>query len=476
MRLSFSGLYAVVALAASAAVLFMDPLLGTVHLVGTVVLLVPVRLARADDHARQALLLVSGTLWITHMVRPLVLIPRPELFSFLRLGVPDRSVILQGLQVTVLGSAALLGGVWVGFRLIRGRHHADRTYGRPGLIVRNRGAWAFIVCVIAAAMALTTAGLGVGVLGAEATRWSFLNRLIPEILVYPVALLLVVRYRDTLGSYPRWIVYLALILVTAGYFLRGSKAFLIYLAVAFVIFVLVDHGDVRLRVRQWGILMLLAGVLLPLTFVIGQEFRIQRNRNALAASDAVIAAVQNLTAGSQATLLGSVNLLTLRLVGYDGVLAVGMDTSAELRRVFSPQAIARGIVGQVIPGMPVQGLSAGKTIAVSYRGHDEDVVHADAIGILSSATLTAGRWSGLYLFLLGFALAAAHRLAVEAKDPDVRFLLRYAAMYFSVTIVMSGVLDRQIALLFITSVQIVAIAAFVGFLNGALGRRSPVNA
>lgn len=434
-----------------------DLRLGLAYSAAALATLLPLRVFRIPREVYYTVFMAAGTIWLTHLVRPLVLMAQPESFLYPRI-ISFASPLATTTLLTVAGMAlAMLSGLAGGYRLfLRQRATQDTTAEREPMLVRMRAPLNVILLVVIALKAVGVVWYGVGLRGNPVPILTVTSLLAPDLLIQGILILYLLRYRSMLGMGQQWFAGGLLVAMAVIGLLQGSKAFVLQLLLALFIYFLAFRGDFSVRVRHAAVLGMLGLVTLAVSFPTAMSLRRYVQENGYD-TGAVGAAIEGITQSTRAEDIGIMtNRVTSRLLGFDGLIATQASLPPEFVQIFAFTTTAARVRGRFLPWEAGAGsLTSGRAISTFLFGHPEELRHSGGIGLFAVSRLMAGP-IGAYVvvFLFGLACAAYFSAIERVPSTDSRFVLRYAGAYGLILLTMSGNADFILPTLIVTVTEV----------------------
>ena len=427
-------------------------------------ILLPLYVLRVSRQYFYVLIFTAGAIWISHLVRPLV-----SSSDDLILLYPIMRSVTDAQRAAVLLDVALyamllIGGVAAGLVLFQPLGRDDVTAGpddAPLLLRAHRSVLLILGALLAARLFLLLV-LGVGRKGVPIDpRVGFLIQFFPDELVFGVGVLLLARYGRLISRQARGMAWLVILGYSGVLLVGGSKAFFARILLAAFVYYLAARGDFRLRLRTAVAIGAATVLVLAVSFPFATALRLATRTSGLGL-DAAATAVSTVRSSLRPEQLGiAADLVTRRLAGYDGMIVVHMEHNEAVAASFHPVTTVKQVASRLIPGFRLQEMTQGKAVSVHYARLPESLQHAGALGFFGSARLTAGRATGLFIFLFGLAWGAFFRLTSRVRSLDAQFLLQYIGAYVLLRWLLSGNADDLLAMFIIQIVQLAAYAVLL---------------
>lgn len=470
--LRVSQYFTAVLLASSALVFFESPTFGFAYLAAAASVLVPLHAFRVPRRYYFTVLLAAGTIWLTHLIRPMVLFVQPEGFLYPRIISLDGTLVTSTLlRIAVMGFA-LLAGLVAGYRLLGGREagSTDEEGRRPLLLsLRSVVQLALVGGVLFKAVTLLAFGVGFRS-GAPDPVLSILSRFVPDYLIYGLVVLYLGKYRHRITPAER-LLHLALLgaMATLG-LLQGSKAFIAQILLALFVFYLAFEGDFRVKVRHAALLGVAGVVVLVASFPLAMSLRryVQTEGYNLGAVSAAARGLAEVARPEEAATVAA--WISSRFIGFDGMLATEASLPPEFLQTFGLTETLHRVQGRLIPLDEGTGgsLSTGRAVSTYLIGHPEELRHSGGVGLFAASRFMGGPVGGvLIVFLFGLGWAAYFSLSDRVRSSDARFLLRYVGVNGIIFWTMSGNADYLVPVLVITVGEILFLGVALRHLQSA---------
>ncbi len=451
-------------------VLFQDLRVGLAYLAATVGILIPLHLYRVPDRFYYTVLLASGTVWLTHLIRPLVLSMQPEDFLYPRITAVNEELVTSALlRIAVMGFM-LLSGLVLGYRiwgkLPTGRlEEATGREDEPGeapLLFRMRTVVTLGLVFAVAFKAVFLLAFGVGFRSGEPNPiLSIIGRFLPDYLIYGLVVLYLAKYHRAMRPPERWLQVGLLVAMGALGLLQGSKAFLAQILLALFVFYLAFRGDFRIRLGRAAVLAAAGLVVLAVSFPMAMSLRrhVQTDGYDMGAVPAMVEGLVEMARPDQAAFLSA--WISSRFIGFDGVLAIEARIPPELLQVFAFAETVERVQGRLIPlDRGAGSISSGRAVSTYLIGHPEDLRHSGGVGLFAASRLMGGPVGGVgIVFLFGLGWALYFCLVERMRSGDARFLLRYVGVNGIIFWTMSGNADYLAPILVITVAEILVLNA-----------------
>ncbi|MFQ5536398.1 MAG: hypothetical protein ACE5GJ_02995 [Gemmatimonadota bacterium] len=471
-RLRVSQYFTAVLLICAGLVFLEDLVFGLSYLVAAAAILVPLHFFRVPRRYYYTVLLAAGTIWLTHLVRPLVLFAQPQGFLYPRiLQVNGPLVNTALLRIAAMAFMMMLGMV-VGYRIF-GRAALARVRDEKGkpILLRMRVLIdaGLVAVVIFKAFLLIRFGVGFRA-GTPDPLLSVLARFAPDYLVYGLLILYLGKYAHRISFAERSLHVTLLAGMAVVGLLQGSKAFIAQILLALFVFYLAFRGDFSIRLRNAFLLGLAGITVLVVSFPLAMSMRryVQERGYDLGAFRAGLAGVAEVVHPEQATFVAV--WITSRLIGFDGVLATEVKLPPEFVRVFALEQTASRIRGRLVPlNQGAGSVSSGQAVSTFLIGHPEELRHSGGVGLFAASRLMGGPvGSMVVVFLFGLAWAAYFSLAERVPSSDARFLLRYVGVNGIIFLTMSGNADYLLPLIVVSVGEILALGLIAPYVYRAL--------
>lgn len=460
-------------LLASSAVVFVESLaFGLAYLAAVAAVLVPLHAFPVPKRYYFTVLLAAGTIWLTHLIRPMVLFVQPEGFLYPRIVALNGELVISTLlRIAVMGFA-LLSGLILGYHLLgrRNRPPADAGGRRPLLLSLRAVIQVLLVGAVAfKAVALLVFGVGFRS-GAPDPVLSILSRFVPDYLIYGLVVLYLGKYRRQIGPAERLLHVGLLAAMSVLGLLQGSKAFVAQILLALFVFYLAFEGDFRVKVRHAALLGVAGVVVLVASFPLAMSLRryVQTEGYDLGALVAAGRGLADIARPEEAATMAA--WISSRFIGFDGMLATEAALPPEFLQTFGLAETVGRVQGRLIPLDEGTGgsLSTGRAVSTYLIGHPEELRHSGGVGLFAASHFMGGPVGGVAIvFLFGLSWAAYFCLSDRVRSSDARFLLRYVGVNGIIFWTMSGNADYLVPVLVITVAEILFLGVALRHLHAA---------
>lgn len=485
MSLKVSDYFLLLNVVSSLLMLLYDVELGARYAFAASCLVVPYYLFPIPLRLKQTALFISFVLWLTHLLRPFVLVPNLELFKYANFSSIDNVLIQKTLVQTGLYSGCLLAGFCVTAMflapsrqtLMANGHLAAPADGvlaaagyvgqpirRVRTLLESKRQYIKSATTVALFVSMLFAVfLKIGVKKTAASSSGIWGFFVPEIFIHLACLLYIFKYKQHVRFYASMLVAFILLGLVGG-----SKGALAEIAILAVIYFLYERGDFKISLKRALITSVSAVLLLFATFAIANQIRFTI---LFAGQSYGFNVVQAFAAGlAEALRLDNVvyfvDLITTRFNGFDGLLVTNIQQTELLKEAFSLSNTVSRIVGKLIPfDGGVATMTTGKAVGIAYIGFDSDKAFSGAVGIWGALTLMAGAYTPVFAFGLGAIWSAIICCFQRVKDLDVSFILQGFVMLTITESVMSGNFDNTGSWLIIRCVQLMFYIFLINFLS-----------
>lgn len=468
-----------------------DVVLGGAYALAALAVTLSLVLLRVPRRFFYVMLFTALAIVVSHLLRPLILIPLPELFTYGGLGSVGPPLMLRALLKVALYSAMVLGGIWLGFRLIPAPPRArtedeggdedepvDASGEEGSLPVLIRGQVLVIalmgVLVLIRAYLQFRLGLFTKLAPPNPTA-GFLAQFIPDLLIYGVGVLYLLKYRRWLSLPALGLVAVFVVGMVVMTLVSGSKGFLARLGVILFIYLLAEKGDFRLRPAPAALAVVVGAWALVFSFSVANPLRLYLGERgySMEITRIILQGAREAVELHPETLVEQANAVTGRFNGFDGLLATEMYRPELLKKAFQPLGMGERIVGRLLPRVGFgEELGTGKAIGVVYSGHSLDVEHFGAVGMFGALELMVGEGASYLLALaIGLFWAAYFRFSEVFREEDLRLLLQLVGAMGIITWTMSGNFDVTVASFIIDVVHVAFYSTLVVVLTLPLQRR-----
>ncbi len=471
MSLKVSDYFLLLNVIGSFLMLLYDAEVGLRYTFAASCLVVPYYVFPISLRLKQTCLFISFVLWLTHLLRPFILLPNLELFKYVRFSSISNDLIQASLVQTGLYSGCLLVGFCLtsmilapSSRELLANGHLAKAAGRSKSLLEKKQKYVQAAATVALLMSTVFAVfLKIGVKKATTSSsgiWSFV---IPEIFIHLACLLYIFKYRYHVKFY----ISVLIGFVILG-LIGGSKGALAEIAILAVIYFLYERGNFKISVKRAAVTSAIAVFLLFTTFAVANQIRYTILFAGQSYGFNVIQAFAN--GAAEALRLDNVvyfvDLVTTRFNGFDGLLVTNIYQPDLLRDVFSLSNTVQRIISKLVPfDGGVASMTTGKAVGIAYIGFDSDKSFAGAVGIWGALRLMAGGYVPAFAFGLGSLWAAIICGFQRVKDLDVSFILQGFVMLMITESIMSGNFDNTGSWLVIRCGQLAFYIFLINFLS-----------
>jgi hypothetical protein len=427
-----------------------DPRIGVCYLAASLPLfLFTSRIAGVREKYRPVFLIGSFGIWVSYLVRPLLLVSRPDMFLYPHIGtIEDLDQIQALLQIAVYSFIYLLGLYLAVTPQLRRRtlsfNRPLRTDKKKSLLLKNKQLILLGIASVCALDVFFLLVLNVGVMGTYSPI-GFLTQFFPFTLVIPVAIVMLAKERKHLSNSYQVLLFLIVLLTALTSLLKGSKAALLNIILVFLVLYLFVRFNAKVSVAKSAVLLGAMVILVLVTFPLATAIRYSTAEFGVSV-DVFQAVLTSFNQIDSDFLLGILDMSTSRFNGYDGILAINLYVPADLNKTFSVLNILGQVTADLIPKYSVEEINMGKAIGMFYTGHTLDVMHAGALGLFASIGLIGrGLLSYFYVLMIGTAFGLCFRAASLLRTPESRliFLILVSMQLLSWT--MSGNIDTLLS-------------------------------
>lgn len=464
MNLRFSEWFLALNLVSIIYVLSLDISLGFFYSFASAGVAIPVYFgARIKNQRKQVCFLLLGFLvWITYLLRPLVLIPNPELFTYVALlGEPSREVMQIALIKTGVCSVCLLSGLYAGLSIInpfskkrkkkKKRQAATdqnplvRTIKKEDVFLyKNKSKITLIIAGLACIDAIAKLVLKIGLKTQFSEGPSSLNAILliilPQFLIYSFISILILKYK--VKSKPliaSLIVFFLLDLIS------GSKGAFAEIAIMLFSVYIFLNGNKKAKSSAVLLALAISTFAMFLTFTIANTIRF----SASGYDGQLIALITDSISNSISVdaIVELSNSVTGRFIGFDGLIATEIYQTPLLAEVFDFLNTISRVISKVNPLDGGGGsITSGKALGLVYFALDEDFSFAGAVGVFGALQLMAG---STYLYAAsigaGFFYSGLFNLSSRFKSSDFSMSFFCLVILMITRSVMSGNFDLSLS-------------------------------
>ncbi len=444
--------------------------IGLAYTLASACLVLPIYVLRVPQRFFYVMLFAAISLWVTHMLRPLVLLVDMDLFKFPIVGYIDKNIMIDALFKIAQFNVLVLSGLFLGFKayaLQPNKVPVLASEFKMPFFLRGRFGMNVLLIFFFLLKLFLIVAFNLGSRGEQAdASIGFILRLMPDFLIYPICLLYLARYNKQLKR--RQVAFYAIMLL--GYsglvLLQGSKMSLALTGFAVFIYYLSDKGDFKVHLLRAITLGAFGALIMVFSFVLGSSLRYYVRSYGFNAGLITHLADEASTVTASDKSFEYADDITSRFLGFDGVMVTDMYQPAELRRVFSPVNTLNRILDQLLPFYAAQGnLTSGRAVSIIYMGFSDTHTHTGGVGLLGALVLMSGTWAIWLGFLLGFGVAAYFAFSERSGSRDLSFVLYYVGLYFLINIIMAGAMERNIALALINVIHVFFYYFMIRFVN-----------
>lgn len=445
MKFSISSYFHIALIIGSFYILAIDIQTGIVYLIATLPLLFfTSRWVKLPKKYVPVFLIAAGSIWAFYLVRPLLLVIRPDLFMYPRIGDINNSDHIRVLLQIAVYSLLFLSGLYVAVIVgANKRRYLSPFYdsNKAGLLLKNRQIIIFGAGLIILFDLYLLLGRNIGVSGTYSPL-AFIRLFLPLCLIMPVFALYLLKYRRYLTRVERTIVFSLIGLIVLTSLLKGHKSALLSVVEIVFLFYLLEKGNFKISLTKTLFFGGAAVILISVTFPTAMAIRsfMQLHGFSLDIFDVIFESLSCLT--DKEFLLGVLDMATGRFCGYDGLLAVNLYKPPELFSIFNELYILKRAVASLVPKFSLEGIGLGKAVGVFYTGHSFDIMHAGALGLFASIILIGkGVLSYFYITFIGILFGIFFSIANKFKGYEPRMLLSIIFSMQLISWMISGNLD-----------------------------------
>ncbi|MDZ7696597.1 MAG: hypothetical protein U5R49_06660 [Deltaproteobacteria bacterium] len=392
------------------------------------------------------LLIAAGSIWAFFLLRPLLLVVRPDMFYYPRIGNINSTDHIEVLMQVFVYSGLLLLGLYVAVTIGANKKKKGQYFesDRSGLLLKNKPLIILGAGLIVLFDLYFLLGLNIGVSGAY-SPFAFIKLFLPLGLIVPVLALYLLKFRRFLTPIERAIVFSLMGLVILTSLLQGHKSAFISVAEVVFLFYLLEKGNFKISLPKtlfWvGSIVILMLVSFPVATAIRGFMKL--DGFSFDIFSIIFESLKRLS--DEGFLLSILNRITGRFCGYDGLLAVKLYVPPEIYSIFDEIIILKRLGASLIPKFYIEGISPGKAVGMLYSGHSVNIVHAGALGLFASISLIGkGFVSYIYIVFIGCFFGICFRIANKFKGYEARMLLSIIISMRLVGWLISGNLDANL--------------------------------
>ena len=476
-----SELFYFVMLVCSAIVFTISGQAAAPYLFCCLVLAFPLILTSTSHPYRFYILLASLSLFLSYLLRPIVLLWNIDLFKYDLIGTISEPEIVERLWGLIpLFSCFLIGSLSF-VLLIRPTTRpfvalGDDSDQSPESIIMSSRKWLVIMgwVVLLGNIGLALFfNIGVKNVAVTAPQLQVVSRLFPQLLLTAGCVALISLYRSRLDR-STFLMLIAFLMGAAFYelLIKGSKAGLAFIFFAFFVVHIVRFNDFSMRIRGVVVLSVSAIVCLLIAFSLSNVVRYGDADEGL-----LNRAGKALTQYSgEIDISDSLDAFTGRMCGFDGQLVVQKHRPIKLRKAFQIPSILRNAVARAVPGVNPGSMTTGKAIAVHYQGASKHAKFSGGVGIFGSFTLIAKGKEWLAALLFGLTLGLIFRVLHFVEDPGIFLILQVIFFYYFIQLIISGGIGHALGNSFIILVQCFVLALLLKLFAGGIGYRDAKHA
>ena len=440
------------------------------------ILALPLVLTSTTHPYRFYMLLVSISLFLAYLLRPIVLLWKPAFYKYDLVGTISSAEVAQRLWELIPLLSCFLIGTLAFSLLIRPTVRpfvalSDNTKPATGSIVMRSRKWLIIMAwiVLFGNVGLALAyNIGVKNVEVTAPHLQVISRLFPQLLLTAVCVTLLSLYRRQLD--PMTLASLIAFLMGAAFYellIKGSKAGLAFIFFAFFVVQIVRFNDFSMKTRGVVTLGAASIVCLLIAFSLSNVVR-YGNTDAGLISRAGSALTKY---SGEVNIADSVNAFTGRMCGFDGQLVVQQHRPVKLRKSFQVSNILRNAVARTVPGVNPGTVTTGKAVAVHYQGASKHARFSGGVGIFGTFSLISYGKEWLAALLLGLGIGLVFRVLHFVEDPGIFLILQVVFFYFLIQLIISGGIGNILANSMIVLGQCFVLAVLLKLFGGVIAGR-----
>jgi hypothetical protein len=348
--------------------LSLDLRFGMAYL-GAIIPLVIIQYAFCGDIRRidQVILSISIlSIWAFYFLRPLFLFSNPELFKFISLYRINTQLHVDTLNWLAIANLAFLIPLMLILRLAC-------PYPRESLFRHNELQWKmqslFVLLLgtgglytVVSALAVVSPSVGGRIL-------SFCELLLPVEFIAPFSLAILISLPGVISPKMRIGLYLLLSTYVASQLLQGSKSFLLEIVYMSIVITLIRFGDFTIPFRRLSFYL---GGTVVLFFSFPLAMAVRRISDDVGFGGiSIVALIERIkfmgTNGTSSHVLSfGTDLITKRLNGYDGSLAVIQIIPGTFPETFNLNVLFANGLASTIPGLQSEFEAFGAAVSKKF--------------------------------------------------------------------------------------------------------------
>jgi len=421
---------------------------------------------RSSVYYQSFYIMAAVAIWAFYLIRPLLLVSNPHHFSYPNLGQVNYDMQVDAVFQIAVFSLCFFCGMKLASLLLPVRTYVNT---QKSIFVSSRQLIIFGIFLVFLFKVYLFLGHSSAMSG-RSSGFTVIAMLLPFNLVLPTVLVYLLLHKAALSKFDDILLVLLLLLYPILALAEGHKSALLSMLFFLVIVLLIKHGDYRFSMRK----LALIGMFLPLivlsfplaTTLGGSIGKLGLNYQVLINATSIL----NYVALDSEIWELLLDRITTRLVGYDGLIAAGMEFPKEVTYVFNIENIVKLAIAKLIPGYTVPGISMGKAIGIFFTGHSSDVQHAGALGLFGTLKVIAGSWGGYMLAAcFGFLFIGIYVAMVNFnRSKDSSQLIQLLLIAQMVAWISSGNLDNLLQSMIVVIIHLVLFGSMVLFMHYAL--------
>jgi len=390
MRFRLSSYFLVCGVILSASLLLENFVFGVAYLLAIIPLFVFVLLFRkSESRVSTPIIIAVFSIFAFYFIRPVFIGFYPDRFGFISLGFPSTDIYSLSMLYLGVFSTAFLFGLCCTLLLGSKKKQRSLFFYRDGVIFKLRYLFLFFLVLTVFFWALLVLFFDVGIKN-KYSALEVIKFILPIGLIIPSALgcLMLAIQRPTflLEKLSVGIILVAMLFLTL---ISGSKSGVFILFLYSLIIIFLVCGDLRAHLFRVSVLVCVCVSLLLGSVVLANLIK-YRGVASLFNPDEWFS-------GNLEFLLFTIDKVTFRLSGYDGMVATLMEHPAGLEDSLQWGGIVGRVLERLIPGYGGEGMSIGKSVGIYYGGKLPDEEYSGALGLFGTLYYMHGLVGGMLL-------------------------------------------------------------------------------
>lgn len=463
MHLKLTEWFLVLNLISTLYVLSLDASLALFYSFASACVALPVYfVARVSSRENTACFILMGSLlWITYLLRPMVLIPNPELFTYSAvLGVAQSEDMRMSLIKVGFCSLSLMSGLYVGFLFtnyfIKKKpknslqldlsNHFSGKYGfsKDNFLLKKKNKVTLVIFLLiildGVAKLILNVGLKTQFSDGPSSLNAILRIILPQFLIYSFIAILLLKYKVK-----KRILSVFLLLFFLLDLISGSKGAFAEIAIILFAVNVFLTGNVKIKLSSTLSIVGASVFAMFVTFTIANTIRFSSSGYNGELFSLVFDSISQ--AFSSDAALEFSNSVTGRFIGFDGLIATEMYSPSFLTDVFELLSTLSRALSKINPLDSGGGaVTSGKALGLVYFALDDDFAFAGAVGLFGALQLMVGS-SYLYVASAGAGIISSSlfNLGNKFKSSDFSISFLCLVVLLFTRSIMSGNLDISIS-------------------------------